>query len=203
MRIVLIGASGHGKVCAEIAWLNGYDEILFLDDNEKLHVCGDWRVVGKSGEACAWAAKGYDLLAAVGDAGIRQRMMEEMQERGISCATLVHPAAVVAEHVEIGAGSVVMAGAVINPGSRIGKGCIINTCASVDHDCRIEDFVHVSVGAHLAGTVRVGRRTWIGIGAAVSNNVEICADCMIGAGTVVIHDIKEKGTYAGVPAKQV
>ena len=48
-----------------------------------------------------------------------------------------------------------MAGAVINSDTKIGKGCIINTSASVDHDCTLDDFVHISVGAHLAGNVRV------------------------------------------------
>lgn len=30
--LVIIGAGGHGRVCAEIAELNGYKKILFLDD---------------------------------------------------------------------------------------------------------------------------------------------------------------------------
>ena len=53
MRIVLVGACGHGKVCAEIAKLtvdqNGekkYDEILFLDDNTSLKKCSEYSVVG-------------------------------------------------------------------------------------------------------------------------------------------------------------
>lgn len=65
----------------------------------------------------------------------------------------------------------------------------------------MEDFCHVSVGAHLSGTVVVGTGTWIGAGATVINNVNICGKCMIGAGTVVIKDIDEPGTYIGVPAK--
>ena len=96
-----------------------------------------------------------------------------------------------------------MAGAVINPGVRIGKGCIINTCSSMDHDCVVGDYVHIAVGSHLCGTVSVGDGTWIGAGATVSNNVSICSDCMIGAGAVVIKDIKESGTYVGVPAKRI
>ena len=94
-----------------------------------------------------------------------------------------------------------MAGAVVNADAVIGKGCIINTCSSVDHDCTISDFVHVSVGAHIAGTVNVGDRTWIGIGAVVSNNINICADCKIGAGAAVVKDIDMEGTYVGVPAR--
>ena len=96
-----------------------------------------------------------------------------------------------------------MAGAVINPGAQIGIGCIINTSSSVDHDCVVEDYVHISVGAHLSGTVRVGKGTWIGAGAIVSNNINICGGCMIGAGAVVIKDIAEPGTYVGVPAKKL
>lgn len=49
----------------------------------------------------------------------------------------------------------------------------------------------------------MGEETWIGAGATVSNNVSICPDCMIGAGAVVIKDIKETGTYVGVPVKSL
>ena len=48
MKLTIIGASSHGKVVADIAKLNGYDEIEFLDDNETLKFCGRYPVVGKS-----------------------------------------------------------------------------------------------------------------------------------------------------------
>ena len=32
-RLIIIGASGHGKVVADIAELSGYKEIAFLDDD--------------------------------------------------------------------------------------------------------------------------------------------------------------------------
>ena len=67
----------------------------------------------------------------------------------------------------------------------------------------IGNYVHIAVGSHLCGTVSVGDGTWIGAGAIVSNNVSICPNCMIGAGAVVIKEIKESGTYVGVPAKRV
>lgn len=42
-KLVIIGASGHGKVIADIAKKNGYHEIVFLDDNETIHECYvDW-----------------------------------------------------------------------------------------------------------------------------------------------------------------
>lgn len=198
-RLAMIGASGHGKVVADIAKKNGYDEIFFLDDSETVKMCGVYPVIGKSEEALHQEC---EVVVAIGNPSVRQKIQQKLEKAEVKIATLIHPDAVIAEDVTIGIGTVVMAGAVINPNARIGKGCIINTCASVDHDCVIEDYVHVSVGAHVAGTVCVGEKTWIGAGATVSNNVNICGDCMIGAGAVVVRDIGKQGTYLGVPARE-
>lgn len=197
-QLIIIGASGHGKVVADIAALNGYDKIVFLDDNDKLNSCGDYPVVGKSTDIDLYNG---DVFVAIGNASIRQKIMETIDLARIP--VLIHPNATVATDSRIGKGTVVMAGAIINPAAQIGEGCIINTASSVDHDCDIESYTHVSVGAHVAGTVKVGKRTWIGAGAIVSNNVNICDDCMIGAGAVVVKDILEEGTYVGVPARSV
>ena len=194
MRLVIIGASGHGRVIADIARLNGYEDIVFLDDNKEVKECGGSPVIGDSS-----TAPDGEIVVAIGNARIRKMLMERYSDRVMP--VLIHPNAVIARDVNIGSGTVVMAGAVINPDTVIGAGCIINTCSSVDHDCNVGDFVHVAVGAHLCGTVNVGESTWIGAGATVSNNVNICGNCMIGAGAVVIKDINKKGTYIGVPAR--
>ena len=198
MKLTIIGASGHGRVVADIARLNGYDEIEFLDDNANLDHCGKYPVVGNTAQA---SEINNDIIVGIGNAPVRKRFMEQLADKRF--ATLIHPDAVIAEDVVIGKGTVIMAGAVINPGASIGKGVIINTCSSVDHDCNVSDYVHVAVGAHLCGTVNVGKMTWIGAGATVSNNVNICGNCIIGAGAVVIKDIEKKGTYIGVPAKNI
>lgn len=199
-KLGIIGASGHGKVVADIAKKMGcYQEIVFFDDNADRVQCGDYPVAGKSQDIFHFECDGF---VAIGNALVRQRLQEEMEKRGIHVPVLIHPAAVVAEDVQILPGTAIMAGAVINPGSVIGKGCIVNTCASVDHDNVLEDYVHVAVGAHIAGTVQIGHHTWVGAGATVSNNINICANCMIGAGTVVCKSIVEEGAYVGVPARK-
>ena len=200
-RIVIIGASGHGKVIADIAKKNGYAEIVFLDDNKLIKEYNGYPVVGTSEDTNQYGDS--DFIVAIGNAQIRQEIQTRLIETGRHLTTLIHPSAVVGENVSLDIGTVVMAGAVINPCTKIGKGCIINTCASVDHDCLIGNYSHISVGAHLAGTVTIGSRTWIGIGAVVSNNIKITGDCMIGAGAVVVKNISETGTYVGVPARKI
>ena len=197
-RLAIIGASGHGKVIADIARKIGYSEVVFLDDDATIHECGGYPVLGKSIEAGMIEA---DVIVGIGNAGVRKRIQDSIPNEKLT--TLIHPDAVIAEDVVMGVGTVVMAGAVINPGVRIGKGCIINTCSSVDHDCEVGDYVHISVGSHLCGTVSVGSGTWIGAGATVSNNISICSGCMIGAGAVIVKNIDSSGTYMGVPARKI
>ena len=199
-QLVIIGASGHGKVIADIARLTGYEDICFLDDNEALTDCASYPVAGKSG---TFSDYDCDFFIAIGNPIIRQSFSQKLESAGKRLVTLVHPNAVIGRNVPIGDGTVVMAGAVINVSAKIGKGCIINTCASVDHDCVIENYVHIAVGAHVAGTSAIGDLTWIGAGATVSNNIRICDDCIIGAGAVVIKDIGQAGTYIGVPARMI
>lgn len=197
-QLIIIGASGHGKVIADIAKKLGYSEIVFFDDDESVHECGGYPVLGRSSEVGTIEA---DVIVGIGNAGVRERIQESISNEKLT--TLIHPDAVIAEDVVVGKGTVIMAGAVVNPGARIGKGCIINTCSSVDHDCNVGDYVHIAVGSHLCGTVTVGNSTWVGAGAIVSNNVGICSDCMIGAGAVIVKNIDLAGTYIGNPARKI
>lgn len=194
-KLTIIGASGHGKVIADIAEKKGYEIIEFIDDNTSLHECAGYRVVGTTAKLNSIQG---DQIVAIGNSCIREQIQNKT-----STTVLIHPTAVISRRVAIGTGSVIMAGAIINSDTTIGEGCIINTASSVDHDCRIEGFVHVSVGAHIAGTCSIGKHTWIGAGATIINNVNICNNCMIGAGAVVVSDINEPGTYVGVPAKRI
>lgn len=198
-KLIIIGASGHGKVIADIARLNGYTNIAFLDDDNSKAECNGYPVIDSIAKAKQYIDS--DFIVAIGNARIRESIQKSLINCGLNVVTLIHPKAVIAEKVIIGIGSVIMAGAVLNSASIIGDGCIINTCASVDHDCYIGNYVHVSVGSHIAGTVAIGERTWIGIGATVSNNISIIGDCIIGAGAVVVDNIDVKGTYMGVPSR--
>lgn len=201
-NLIIIGASGHGKVIADIALKNGYDKIEFLDDDASIVKCGKFSVVGKSADYNKFLNKS-DFFVGIGNSVTRERIMNMLLENGAHVPVLIHPSAVIDNSVNIGVGTVIMAGVVVNADTKIGKGCIVNTCASCDHDNVIGDFAHIAVGARLAGTVRVGKHTWVGAGAVVKNNVNVCDNCMIGAGAVVVKDIEQPGTYVGVPAKRI
>lgn len=202
-KLLIIGASGHGRVVADIALkMNSWQQIAFLDDDENLKYSMGMEIIGKLNDAYTYIDD-YDIFVAIGNNKIRKKIQSQLEMAGAKIPTLIHPSAIIGEKVELGAGTVVVAGAVINCCSKIGEGCIVNTGSTIGHDNVIEDFVHIAPGAHLGGTVRVGNDTWVGIGSTVINNVTIIGGCMIGAGAVVVKDITEVGTYVGVPAKKI
>ncbi|HDW8007011.1 TPA: acetyltransferase [Bacillus cereus] len=202
-KLLIIGASGHGRVIADIALkMNKWQSVAFLDDNENVGSSMGIQIIDKSASISKYIDD-YDFFVGIGNNVIREKIQRQLEAEEASIPVLVHPSAIIGEQVYLEAGTVVMAGAVINCCTKIGKGCIINTASTVDHDNVIEDYVHVSPGAHLAGTVKVGRGTWLGAGSVVSNNINITHSCKIGAGAVVIRDITESRTYVGVPVRRI
>lgn len=201
-KLIIIGASGHGKVVADIAIKMGkWNSISFLDDDNSLSSSMDIDVIGPSDDYVKYL-KECDFFVAIGNNTIRRRLLNKLELDGAKIPVLIHPNAILGEKVDLGLGSVIIAGAVINCCTRIGKGCIINTGATVDHDNIIGDYVHISPGVHTAGSVHVGEMSWLGIGSIISNNVAITDNCVIGAGAVVIHNINQPGTYVGIPARR-
>lgn len=199
-KLLIIGASGHGRVVADVAIkTNRWKEIAFLDDDENIQSPMLIEIIGKSNDVFAYI-NDYDIFVAIGNNKTRKRIQTKLEMAGANIPTLIHPSAIIGEKVEVGIGTVVMAGVVINCCSTIGEGCIVNTGAVIDHDNVIEDYVHISPGVHLAGTVKVGKESWLGVGSVVINNVNIISGCKVGAGAVVVKDITEPGTYVGVPA---
>lgn len=199
--VVIIGASGHGKVIADII-VNSDDKVLgFLDDADDVQgkkIIG-FPVLGKIADYDNY--KDCEFVIAIGNPYIREKIAIELP---VKWYTAIHPTAVISSlDVEIGEGTVIMANAVVNPSARIGKHCIINTGAIVEHDNILEDYVHLSPNVTLAGIVKVGKSTHIGAGSCTKQVLNIASDCIIGAGSVIVKDITESGTYVGVPARKI
>lgn len=203
-RLAIVGASGHGKVVADIAECCGWGAVEFFDDaytDQTSMVRGNWPVVGTLSDLLSGVSGYTGVIVAIGDNQVRKSISQSLLAAGANLVTLVHPLAIVSRYAEIGAGSVVVAGAVINAYAVIGSGAIINTGSSIDHDCHLDDYVHISPGVHLAGGVKIRSCCWVGIGACVKQQVTIGANVTVGAGSVVVHNILDNLTVVGVPAR--
>lgn len=201
--LIIFGAGGHGKVCADIAVrMNLWNKIIFADENVAESEIIGIPLLNKNIDINS-LKENADIFIAIGDNQTRAKLFERFDLEGWNIVTLIHPTAVIATDVEIDKGTVLMANTVINSSTMISKGCILNTACSVDHDNHIEKFVHISPGSHLAGSVKIGQYTWVGIGTQIINNVTVGKSLLIGAGSLVTKSIYLKGTYYGVPVQKV
>lgn len=196
-KVVIIGASGHGKVVADIVRANGDEVVGFLDD---AYLKGtdffNSKILGNTKEYCE--LEGCEFFIAIGNSSIRKVLSGLFDYKWY---TAIHPSAQISPSAVIGKGTCVMANAVINADAQVGDFTIINTGAIVEHDCKIGDYCHLSPRATVCGVTTVGDNVWLGTGSTVKNVVSICDDVILGAGAVVVNNIKEPGTYIGVPAK--
>jgi sugar O-acyltransferase (sialic acid O-acetyltransferase NeuD family) len=203
-----LGASSHALIVADIIRLrDDYEIVGFLDsinpDRAHTEFC-DSTVLGGEEQLDLLAQQGVEhLICAVSNGPVRLRLTALARSKGFQLATAIHPQAVVAAGVPIGAGTVMMAGAVVNPGSRLGENVVIATCASVDHECTIEDGVWINAGAHLGGRVTVGRAATVELGATIAGRLRIGSRSVVGAGSVVLASIPDAVLAYGTPAEVI
>lgn len=200
-QLAILGASGHGKVVADMAELLGYACVFFDDAYPDKQTNEVWSIVGTSADLYTRLSEFAGVAVAIGNNAIRAQKLQELQNLGAVLPCLIHPNAVVSQYARIGAGSVVFAGVAVNAFTQVGMGAILNTGCTVDHDCRLGDAVHVSPGANLAGGVTVEDHAWVGIGASIRQLATIGANATIGASCVVLKNIPADAVVVGNPAK--
>jgi sugar O-acyltransferase (sialic acid O-acetyltransferase NeuD family) len=205
MRIVIIGAGGHGQVVADIlresaaagfsARAVGYvDDRRAVDGTELVGVC----VLGCISALSRIPHEG--VIVAVGDNQTRARLWRAVGPAE-TFVTAKHPRAIVSRDVTIGDGSMLCAGVIVNTGATIGHGVILNTGCTVDHHTTIGNFVHIAPGVHMGGEVQIGDGALVGIGAVILPQISVGAGSIVGAGAVVTRDVPPGVTVAGCPAK--
>lgn len=197
--LYILGASGHGKVVADIAEQLGFTVKFYDDDYPNKAQIEHWPIFGTFNDLIS-LKNNCNAIVAIGNNNIREEKQAVLSKYGFNMVTLIHPNAVVSQYAAIGRGSVIVAGAIINAFATVGNACIINTGATVGHDCIIDDFTHICPNVALAGGVYVGSKSWVGIGSQVKQLITIGDNCLIGAGSTVVKNIPDNATAYGSPA---
>ena len=200
-KIAIFGAGGHGKVVADVAELNGFNEIFFYDDD--LHKRFNWEIHGNF-QALSQSIHCFDLVfVAIGNNRLRVSLQESLKKSGGKFGVLTHPKSVISKYASIGEGTIIMANVVVNSYAHIGECCILNTASTVDHDCFIDHGVHICPGVNLAGGVKIGKFTMIGIGSQLKEGINIGSNVVAGAGSNIIKNIDDNLKIFGNPAIKI
>ncbi len=208
-RIVIVGASGHGRVALDAARCQDrFDVVGWIDTFVAAGTeLAGLRVLGPPAALDALAREhqldGYFL--GISDNVTRAKVHESLKQLhpDLQLTSLVHPSAVIARDVEVGAGSLILAGAVVNTNARIGMGCIVNTRASLDHDGEMKPWSSLLPGVVTGGNVEIGEFSCVCLGATLAHKVRIGSHTVIGAGSVVLADVPPLSLAYGVPARVV
>lgn len=205
VRVLLVGAGGHARVCLEALRDSGYDVVGCVSRDGTAVAGLSCPIVGTDDDLAAAAAAcgATHAFVAVGDNAARRSASLRCADAGLPLVTAISRFAMLSSSATVGVGAVVLAGAVVNAVATIGDGAIVNTRASVDHDNRVGAFAHVSVGVALAGAVVVGELAMVGIGSIVLPGRTIGDGATVGGGAVVVHDVAPGATVVGVPARVV
>lgn len=156
MRLVILGAGGHGNAIYEAAFANGnYDEIIFLDDRcDKGCTFVNYgpaktkcNLSGKCSDYKKFIDDNTEIYPAFGNNEVRLKWQKEIKDNGGKLPIIISKSAFVSRSAVICEGTVVLPEAFVGAGSYISNGCIINAASIIDHGCFIEEGVHINVGA--------------------------------------------------------
>lgn len=82
-----------------------------------------------------------------------------------------------------------------------GIGIVINGGTIIGNNCNVSQFL--SIGTNKNTPAIIGDNVYIGPSVCIIEDVKIGNDATIGAGAVVVKDVPERSTVAGVPAKVI
>lgn len=194
IRLLVVGAGGHGRSVAEAAELSGQFKLIgFLDDSIPAgNTLFGQPVLGTISSLAAHQSVCDQVIVAIGNNVVRERLVLQLDDNGFALATVIHPLAFVSPSAVIGRGSAVMAGGIVGTEARLGVGAIVNCGAVVDHHSIVEDYGHLGVNASMAGGTVLGHGAWMQAGSAVGYGVKIGPSVIIAPGEAVAANLNKQ-----------
>lgn len=200
----IFGASGFAK---EVMWILIQNEvpknmIRFVDYKPTVDKINDVLVISEDEFMKAEGVK--CCYIAVGSPALKEKIYNKIANiRGVLFPTIFAPTARhFREQNVYGIGNIICDGCILTTNIKLGNFIHLNLNTTVGHDTIIEDFCTISPGCNISGNVKIGTRSFFGTNSTILEELTVCNDAVIGAGAVVVKDIKEAGTYVGIPAKK-
>ena len=203
-KIAIIGAGGHAKVIASsILNLPEFELLGFVSEFKKTpdETIFDLPIFTTLEEVPDYMSCSY--IVGLGDNQKRAEIFADLKNKNLNLESVIDPTVTVAQKVDIGTGTFIAPRAIINTHTKIGENCILNTGTIIEHDSEIGDHTHVAPGVRAAGKVKIGEYSFVGIGSSIKDGINIGSRATVGAGSVVIGDVPDDATVAGVPAKNL
>lgn len=210
-RFVVLGGSGDGLVVAEaihqaISAGENVELVGFLNDVlpvgeilQSVSVLGrfeDWRKLDEDILFCPAVQKVKDMQA-------RAARIEGLGIPDARWGAVVHPRAVVASDVKIGAGAFIASCATVQPESRIGRFASLRAGAMLGHHCVVKDHGYVGPNATMCGRSTVEFGAHLGPNAVLLDSTTMGAFAVAGIAAAVTKNVPDYWIVFGNPAIRV
>lgn len=201
-KLILIGAGGYAKSVIDSIDYYNYDLVGFIDEfkSEKSHL--GIPVLASSIEELKKPEQ-YVYFIAIGNNINRKRWYDILVDKKLRIINVVDKSAIVSPKATLGTGCFIGKFAVVNSKAVVGDNCIINTRALVEHGCTVSDHVNLSTNAVINGDVHIGIGSFVGSCSVTIGQLSIGEWSTVGAGAVVLKNVDNGVTVAGVPAKVI
>ena len=191
MKLALYGYGGHAR---EVAAQIGQEVEFYVDDEYANNI---------SQPISTFNPKTHRMMVAVGDSKDRFDLVQKLPKE-TKFFTFIHPTALIMDkNIKIGEGSFIGANSILTTNIKIGKHAILNRGNQIGHDTIIGDYFSAMPGAIISGNVRIYDCVYVGTNSSVKEKISIHSLSTIGMNGCVTKNIKQPGTYIGVPAKQI
>ena len=213
-NVIIIGAAQHARIVSNLiksskSTKNKFNLVGFIDDNEKLHgskIDGK-PILGSFKDVKEIFKKNHTKYFLIGISAkhikIRSKYYNLMIEYGFKSFNAIHDSAIIDKKSTMGIGNIINPGCIVNAFSKIGNNCVMYSGSIIEHEDILCDNVFVGPGVALTANIQIGNNCYIGVGARVIPHVKIGDNVTVGAGSVVLNDVDNNLTVAGIPAKKI
>ncbi len=220
MRFAIFGTGGHGRVVAPLAEefsrkkrsisqesMQSSDVVFVVDAENRSSQINGVNVIGFE-ELCSPAHRDRQVVVAIGDGRVRERIEGRCITAGLNIGSLFSPTTRILSNNLIGNGSIFSDFTAVTSNVKIGKSFQCNIYSYVEHDCVIGDYVTFAPRVSCNGNVHIGDFAYIGTSATFiqgkpGSPLLIGEGAVVGMGSVVTKPVDPYTLVVGVPAKFV
>lgn len=141
------------------------------------------------------------FIVAIGDVGLKKKIVSILKERGAQFFSYIHPTSYVVDSSIIGEGVIIGPLCCISNCAVIGNFVTINAACVIGHDVEISEFSILSPQCGLMGYAKLGKNVFFGAHTIVAPKIQVGQNSVISANTTLLRDVPDNSFVAGVLPK--